>query len=38
LLDCDGPGIPFSLIIAEGHGKINHEAQDGVFVVAKAPR
>jgi hypothetical protein len=38
LLDFDGPDIPFSLVISEGHGEIDHEAQDGVFVVAEAPR
>jgi hypothetical protein len=37
LLDFDGSDVSFGLVVGEGHGQVDHEAQDHVFVVSETP-
>lgn len=38
LLDLGRADVAFTLVVREGHGKIDHEPQDHVFVVAEPAR
>ena len=38
LLDLRGADVAFTLVVREGHGKIDHEPQDDVLVVAEPLR